>query len=188
MAEAILRHLEVRSAPRTMLQLAEAVHAAEGTMLASADADAVARHASRIAAAFLQWYPGGQMIAWGISYQHLAAARSGGWGPVHRVLKDYRGALWSVGEGISIVQPAGLYLNLFNGQDIIGTAISTSPIRFIFELGTNLKDQHPLDLLAIRYIRSTLTSHYLSPDAARPNTITDHLVRLENFRTKDITE
>jgi hypothetical protein len=78
--------------------------------------------------------------------------------------------------------------------------------QFIFELGTNLKDQHPLDFLAIHYIRSTPTSHYLTPDAARPrpgpqpgllqqdalrewfvrrfNAVADHLIRIENFRTK----
>jgi hypothetical protein len=214
-AEAALRDIEGRPAPQTMLQLAEALHAAEGVMLSSASADAVARHASRIAARLVQWYPGGQMLAWGISYQHLAAgrpghllaaARSGGWGPVQRALKDYRGALWSAGEDISTVQPAGLYLNLINGEDIIGAAVSTLPIKFIFELGTNLKDQHPLDFLAIRYIRSTPTSHYLSLDAARPrpgpqpgllqqdalrewfvqrfNAVADHLIRIENFRTR----
>ncbi len=214
-AEAALQHFETRPEPANMLQLAEALYAAEGIMLAAADADMVVRHVSRVAARLLQWYPGGQMLPWGISYQHiaagrpghmLAAAHSGGWGSVQRALKDYRIALWSSGEDISTVQPTGLYLNLVNGADIIGAAVNTLPIRFIFEFGTNVKDRHPLDFLAIRYIHSTPDVHYLSPAAARVrpglqpgllqqdalrewfvrrfNAVADHLIRIENFRTK----
>lgn len=101
-AEAALRDFEARPKPANMFQLAEVLYAAEGIMLAAADADMVVRRVSRIAARFLQWYPGGQMIPWGINYQHiaaglpghmLAAAGSGGWGSVQRALKDNRRAL-----------------------------------------------------------------------------------------------
>ena len=50
-----------------MFHLAETMYAAEGIMLASAGADDVVRSVSRIAAKLLQWYPGGQMLAWGVS-------------------------------------------------------------------------------------------------------------------------
>ena len=166
-AEAALREFEARPAPVSMLQLAE-------TMLAAADADDVVRHVSRIAAKLLQWYPGGQMLAWGISYQHLAAGRpghmlaaacSGGWGAVQRALRDHRGPLWFNGEDSARSQPTGLYLNLVNGFDVLGVAVNTLSIRFIFEFGMNLKDEHPLDFLGIRYVHSVADAHYLSPDA-----------------------
>ena len=73
------------------------------------------RSVSRIAAKLLQWYPCGQMLTWGVSYQHLAAGRpghmlaaacSGGWGSVQRALRDHRGPLWSSGEDIAMSQPA----------------------------------------------------------------------------------
>lgn len=79
-AEEALREFEARPAPASMLQLAERMYAAEGIMLAAAGADDVVRHVSRIAARLLQWYPGGQMLAWGVSYQHLAAGRPGNLG------------------------------------------------------------------------------------------------------------
>jgi hypothetical protein len=214
-ADAALRAFEARSAPTSMLQLAETIYAAEGIMLAAADADHVVRYISRITAKLLEWYPSGQMLAWGISYQYLAAGRpghmlaaacSGGWGAVQRALRDHRGPLWFNGEDIVKTQPTGLYLNLVNGFDVIGVAVNTLPIRFIFEFGTNLKDEYPLDFLGVRYVHSVADAHYLSPDALRVrsgpqpgllqqdalrewfvqrfNAIADHLIRLENFRTK----
>jgi hypothetical protein len=85
-------------------------------------------------------------------------------------------------------------------------AVNTLPIRFIFEFGMNLKDEHPLDFLGIRYVHSVADAHYLSPDALRIrsgpqpgllqqdalrewfvqrfNATADHLIRLENYRTK----
>jgi hypothetical protein len=214
-AEAALREFEARPTPATMLQLAETMYAAEGIMLAAAGADDVVRHVSRITAKLLQWYPGGQMLAWGISYQHLAAGRpghmlaaacSGGWGPVQRALRDHRGPLWFNGEDIAKSQPAGLYLNLVNGSDVLGVAVNTLPIRFIFEFGMNIADAHPLDFLGIRYVHSVADAHHLSPDALRVrsgpqpgllqqdalrewfvqrfNAVADHLIRIENFRTK----
>src|ERR1035438_5851885 len=66
-------------------------------MLAAVGADVMVRNVSRITAKLLEWYPGGQMLAWGVSYQHmvagrpghmLAAACSGGWGAVQRALRD----------------------------------------------------------------------------------------------------
>jgi hypothetical protein len=214
-AETALQEFEGRPAPGTMLQLAETMYAAEGIMLAAADADQVVRHVSRIAAKLLQWYPGGQMLAWGIGCQHLAAGRpghmlaaacAGGWGAVQRSLRDHRGPLWFHGEDIATSQPTGLYLNLVNGFDVIGVAVNTLPIRFLFEFGTNLKDEHPLDFLGVRYVHSVPDAHYLSPDALRArsgpqpgllqqdalrewfvqrfNAIADHLIRIENFRTK----
>jgi hypothetical protein len=213
--EAALRDFEKRTAPVTMFHLAETMYAAEGIMLAAADADKVVRYISRIAAKLLEWYPNGQMLAWGINYQHLAAGRpghmlaaacSGGWGALQRALKDDRGPLWFNGEDIARSQPTGLYLNLINGFDIIGAAVNTLPIRFIFEFGTNLKDEHPLDFLGVRYVHSVPDAHYLSRDAQqirsepqpgllqqdalrewfveRFNAVGDHLIRLENFRTK----
>ena len=127
-------------------------------------------------------------------------------GLVQRALRDHRGPLWSSGEDIARSQPAGLYLNLVNGFDVLGVAVNTLPIRFIFEFGTNLKDANPLDFLGIRYVHSVADAHYLSPDALRVrpgpqpgllqqdalrewfvqrfNAIADHLIRIENFRTK----
>ena len=198
-----------------MLQLAETMYAAEGIMLSATNANEVVRYISRIASKLLEWYPNGQMVAWGVNYAHLAAGRpghllaaasSGGWGAVQRALRDQRGLLWSSGEAIASSQPTGLYLNLVNGFDIIGVAVNTLPIRFIFEFGTNLKDEHPLDFLGVRYVHSVSSAQYLSPDALRLrsgpqpgllqqdalrewfvqrfNAIADHLVRIENFRTR----
>ena len=84
--------------------------------------------------------------------------------------------------------------------------MNTLPIRFIFEFGTNLEDAHPLDFLGIRYVHSVADAHYLSPDALHVrsgpqpgllqqdalrewfvqqfNAVADHLIRVENFRTK----
>lgn len=214
-AEDALGEFERRTAPANMFQLAETMYAAEGIMLAAVDGNKVVRYISRIAAKLLEWYPNGQMLAWGINYEHLAAGRpghmlaaacSGGWGAIQRALKDNRGPLWFNGEDIARSQPTGLYLNLINGFDIIGAAVNTLPIRFIFEFGTNLKDEHPLDFLGIRYVHSVSDAQYLSPDALRIrsepqpgllqqdalrewfvqnfNAVADHLIRIENFRTK----
>jgi len=214
-SEAALRQFEGRTAPGSMLELAETMYAAEGIMLTAANGDEIVRYVNRIATKLLEWYPTGQMVAWGINYQHLAAARpghmlaaasAGGWGAVQRALRHRRGPLWSSGEDIARSQPTGLYLNLVNGFDIVGAAVNTLPIRFIFEFGTNLKDEQPLDFLGIRYVHSVLDAHYLSPDALRIrsgpqpgllqqdalrewfvqrfNAIADHLIRIENFRTK----
>jgi hypothetical protein len=60
-----------------MLQLAEMMYAAEGIMLAAVGADVMVRYVSRITAKLLEWYPGGQMLAWGVSYQHMVAGRPG---------------------------------------------------------------------------------------------------------------
>lgn len=155
------------------------------------------------------------MIAWGVNYQHLAAGRPGhmlaaasacGWGELQRGVNAGQGALWFSGESISRSQPAGLYLNLINGFDVLGTAFNTLPIQFIFEFGTNLKDEHPLDFLSLRYVHSVSDVHYMSPQAGRAyaypqpgllqqdalrnwfvlrfNALADHLARIENFRTK----
>jgi hypothetical protein len=86
---------------------------------------------------------------------------------VQRALRDHRGPLWSSGEHIARSQPAGLYLNLVNGFDVLGVAVNTLPIRFIFEFGTNLNDAHPLDFLGIRYVHSVADAHYLSPHRTR---------------------
>jgi hypothetical protein len=210
-----LRKFEQRSAPGNMLELAERMHAAERIMLSAANADEVVRHISRVANKLLEWYPNGQMVAWGVNYQHLAAGRpghmlaaasAGGWGAVQRTLRDQRGPLWSSGEAIASSQPTGLYLNMVNGFDIIGVAVNTLPIRFIFEFGTNLQDEHPLDFLGVRYVHSVSSAQYLSSDALRVrsgpqpgllqqdalrewfvqrfNAVADHLVRIENFRTR----
>jgi|GEM_PF-3461098 len=214
-AEAALQEFEQRAKPANMLEHAEMLYAAEGIVLAAADADAVVRHISRLAAKLLEWYPSGQMVAWGVNYQHLvagrpgdmlAAATAGGWGELQRTLRTGHRPLWSSGEDISTSQPTGLYLNLISSFDVLGVALNTIPIRFIFELGTNLRDEHPLDLLGVRYVHSVSDAHYLSTDAARTrsgpqpgllqqdalrewfvqrfNAIADHLIRIENFRTK----
>jgi hypothetical protein len=214
-SEAAVQDFESRNVPDTMLQLAEAMYAAEGIMLSAVNANDVVRHISRIAGKLLEWYPAGQMVAWGANYNHLiagrpfhllAAASAGGWGAVQRALRNQHRPLWSTGEDISRSQPAGLYLNLISGFDIVGVAVNTLPIRFIFEFGTNLKEEHPLDFLGVRYVHSVQDAHYLSPDALRArsgpqpgllqqdalrewfaerfNAMADHLIRVENFRTK----
>jgi hypothetical protein len=131
--ETALHDFEGRAKPANMLQLAEALHACEAIVLASADADAVVRNVSRLTAKLLEWYPGGQMVGWGVNYQHLAAGRpghmlaaasAGGWGELQRGVNAGHGALWFSGEDISRSQPAGLYLNLINGFDVLGTAFS----------------------------------------------------------------
>ena len=90
----------------------------------------------------------------------LAATSAAGWPP------------WAVvhGEDISGAQPAGLYLNLINQLNVIGVALNTLPVSFIFEFGTSLLDEHPLDFLGVRHVHSVADVHYLSPDAARSRT------------------
>jgi hypothetical protein len=214
-AEEALRHLEGLARPASVFQLAEALHAAEGIVLAAPDADALVRNASRVGPKLLEWYPAGQMTAWGTNYRYLvagraghllAAASAGGWGSLQRALRDGRRGLWSIGEDISTAQPAGLYLNLINHLNVIGVALNTLPVSFIFEFGISLLDEHPLDFLGVRYVHSVADVHYLSPGAARSrtgpgpgllqqdalrewfvrrfNALADHLVRLENFRAR----
>jgi hypothetical protein len=174
--EGALRGLEGRAKPTNMLELAERLRVGEAIVLASADADAVVRNVSRLTAKLLEWYPGGQMLAWGVNYQHLAAGRPGhmlaaalacGWGELQRGVSAGQGALWFSGEGIARSQPTGLYLNLINGFDVPGAAFCTLPIQFIFEFGTNVKDEHPLDFLSLRYVHSVSDVHYMSPEARR---------------------
>ena len=84
----------------------------------------------------------------------LAGATAGGWGPLQRALRDNNLGLWSLGEDISSIQPAGLYPNLISHRSVIGVALSTLPLTFIFEFGTSLQDEHPLDFLGVRYVHS----------------------------------
>ena len=99
-AEEALRDLEGRARPASVFQLAEALHAAEGIVLAAPDADALVRNASRVGSKLLEWYAAGQMIARGTNHQHpvagplLAAASAGGWGSLQRTL-----AMATVGRG-----------------------------------------------------------------------------------------
>jgi hypothetical protein len=78
---------------------------------------------------------------------------------LQRALRDGRRGLWSVGEDISTAQPAGLYLNLINHLDVIGVALNTLPVSFTFEFGTSLLDEHPLDFLGVRHVRSVADPH-----------------------------
>lgn len=52
-----------------MFELAEIMYV--GIVLTSAGADDAVRYVGRIAAKLLRWFPGEQMLAWGIGYQHF---------------------------------------------------------------------------------------------------------------------
>jgi hypothetical protein len=62
-------------------------------------------------------------------------------------------------EDMSTAQPAGLYLNLINHLDVIGVALTTLPVSFIFEFGTSLLVEHPLDFLGVRHVHSVAGVH-----------------------------
>jgi hypothetical protein len=51
--------------------------------------------------------------------------------------------------------------------DVIGVALNTLPVSFIFGFGTSLPGEHPLDFLGVRHVHSAAGVQYLSPDAAR---------------------
>jgi hypothetical protein len=63
-----------------------------------------------------------------------------------------------------------LLLNLINHLDVIGVALNTLPVSFIFGFGTSLPGEHPLDFLGVRHVHSVAGVQYLSPDAARSRT------------------
>lgn len=73
-----------RARPASVFQLAEPLHAAEGIVLAAPDADALVRNASRVGSNLLEWYPAGQMIAWGTKYQYRWSAGPGTCWPLYR--------------------------------------------------------------------------------------------------------
>lgn len=61
-------------------------------------------------------------------------------------------------------------LNLISNLDVVGVALNTVPVSFIFGFGTRLPDAHPLDFPGVRHVHSVAGVQYLPADAARPRT------------------
>lgn len=110
---AALADLCRRTEPVTPLDLAEDCRIAD-IAIGLAPAAILPEIAAGVANKFLEWYPTGQMIAWGKSHRHvtvgrphhmLAAATLSGWDAIEETLTARRGGLWFHGEDISTAHP-----------------------------------------------------------------------------------
>jgi hypothetical protein len=170
-----LAAFEARPEPDSALDLALAVEAAESILSAAPDAATFVAFTVRIARHLLDWYPNGQMLAWGVNAAYvlesrtgalLAAAQATGWGAVQRTLRAGRlGSLWGHGRDLSRTSQLGsLYLNLANHQDTSGVSVRTLPVVLIFEFGDLLILRPSLTFLETRYLRSFADATNLAPD------------------------
>jgi hypothetical protein len=166
---AVLSGLARHPKPSGPLDLA-AVCSEASTAMNLAPSRIVPEVAAGVANLFLEWYPDGQMIALGNSYQHLtagrlphmlAAATLFGWDAIEETLAAGKGGLWFHGENILTAHPGSIYLNLINEIDLPGVALETLPITFIFEFGEHLTMQR-LDFMGRRYVNSLPVAEYLS--------------------------
>jgi hypothetical protein len=156
-----LAAFEARTRPDSPLELALAAEQAESILNAAPDAATFVAFAIRVARHLLDWYPGGQMLAWGVNPSYvlggrtgalLAAAEATGWGAVQRTLRAGRlGSLWGHGRDLSRTsQPASLYLNLANHLDTYGVSVKILPVVLLFEFGDPLTWSSPISWCELR--------------------------------------
>jgi hypothetical protein len=168
---AMLASLQAIGKPTTMLDLAQAIRLGDHAIGLASSVD-IAQAASRVGQKFLEWYPGGQLIAWAKSYDFVMSARPThllagislvGWQGVEEALKSGRGGLWFAGEDIATSKPAPLYLGLANPNDLPGVVFESVPVTFIFEFGEYLKNDPALDFVSMRYVHGVPSTTYMSP-------------------------
>lgn len=106
---AMLTSLRGMAKPTTMLDLAQAVRFADHAIGLASSTD-IAQTASLVGQKLLEWYPGGQLLAWAKSYEFVMSAR-----PAHLL------------SGISLVGWDGVEQALQSGLGGPGLLAKISP-------------------------------------------------------------